>query len=259
MFSPEAMETDRGKLGSKEEPVGSEQGSDDFSKKDDWASSKAPAPETQPPHVTSTLIPLTCQLVLFPHLRLWLDRQQQTGTAPKPGPRPLRGGTLWPKALQTKRMKLHGPASSQGVPWDSPQRPGLHASRPAPLPAPLTHHSPRKCYQVPAQTKPPRACATREEDAGDTHPCSRGHSPASGAGCAEHAPRVPTPPLAPEPEPETRAACPHSHRCTRSGLSSNMGWSLAAHPNAPQKKMEWKHFFLDTFFSTQILLAYYLL
>lgn len=56
-----------------------------------------------------------------------------------------------------------------------------------------------------------------------------------------------------------RAARLHSHRCTRSGLSSNAGWSLPAHPNTPQKKMEWKHFFPDTFFSTQILLAYYLL
>lgn len=227
------METDRGKLGSKEEPVGSEQGSDDFSKKDDWASSKAPARETRPPHVTSTLIPLRCQLVLFPRLHLWLDRQQQTGTAPKPGPRPLGGGALWPKALQTKRMKLHGPASSQGVPLDGPQRPGLHASRPAPLPAPLTRHSPWKCYQAPAQTKPPRACATREEGAGDTHPCSRGHSPASGAGCAEHAPRVPTPTSG--QSRNQRCGRPAS-TATRSGLSSNVGWSLPAHPNAPQKK-----------------------
>lgn len=62
-------------------------------------------------------------------------------------------------------------------------------------------------------------------------------------------PRVPTPPSAPEPEPAMRAAHPHSHRCTRSGLSSNMGWSLPAHPNALQKKNGMETFFSRYLFS----------
>ena len=197
MFSPEAMETDRGKLGSTEEPVGSKQGSDDFFK-NDWASSKMPTPETRPPHVTSTLIPLRRQLVLSPHFHLWLDRQQQTGKAPKPGPRPLGGGALWPKALQTKRIKPCGPASParslSGWPIEAsaPHHPARASPRPARLPQ-LTEPLSGTSSDQTAQS----LCHERGGRCGQ-----RGRSASSGAARADPAPRGPTPPSAPRPTRE---------------------------------------------------------
>ena len=75
-------------------------------------------------------------------------------------------------------------------------------------------------------------------------------------------PHVPTLPLAPrqsrEPdEPDTGG--PTSQPLLRCQVSAQTRAGLYQPTPMPTKKMEWKRFFPDTFFSTQILLAYYLL
>ena len=111
-----------------------------------------------------------------------------------------------------------------------------------------------------SQTKPSRACATRGEDTGD----SVAAHPRVGQDVltSPPSPHVPTQPLAPrqsrEPdEPDTGG--PTSQPLLRCQVSAQTRAGLYQPTPMPTKKMEWKRFFPDTFFSTQILLAYYLL
>lgn len=107
LFSPVATETDRCKLGSSEEPVKNEPSSDGFSRKDDQASSKEPSPGKHPPpslqHTHSTETPIGLYFHTSTHV--WMDTDSK-GQQQSHGPRPLRGGSLWLKALfQTERIK----------------------------------------------------------------------------------------------------------------------------------------------------------